>query len=305
MTTLMTGPNSLGTLIKLPRELRDQIYDHVFERSYLVLLLEDFYRKRYAPDLDFKILCTSKALNAEASDCVFSKRTTFKFCIDFNPHLPRPPPFVMPKRRERWANIEFEIQTMALIEGNIITRATMGLGLFNKEPKDSSKYFPMVTAAGGTQLRQTIYHPRTVDPICKATVDHFAKAETERNNLLITFTDFGLEFNLFMATRFFQTLKMCTGFRTITVVLIVLWSMIGSPSKTEVTEKAKEVQEELESCWGTCVVTDVIDRCNKNRKVEARFAFELVFQPLEFHGTNLKAEAASAIKTAGRVEEFR
>ena len=87
-----------GRLMRLPRELRDMIYDHCLKKSYLVFW--NHYDNTYYHDhivADLAILRTSKAISSDVNQSIFSraasKATTFTFDItlDFGIKLTTPP----------------------------------------------------------------------------------------------------------------------------------------------------------------------------------------------------------------------
>ena len=143
---------------------------------------------------------------------------------------------------------------------------------------------PMVTSSGEVRDRRTLYHSKYMDPLCELSIEHFAGCDIERNELSVVFRDLDTDFHLFMSTRFFRTLKTCTGFRTIRVVA-ECWKSIFSRRGEDILvgEVVEKVKKELEGCWGDCVVGDVIDRY-KDGDVDLWFATEMVFQPLRFRG---------------------
>lgn len=204
-------------------------------------------------------------------------------------------------------NVEFVVDTGVPFEREYISVVERGM-LFLEEEDVGDDIVPMVTARGDVRGRQTLYYPATMLPRCEGSVDHFTGGEVERNCLLIAFRDFDVGFRLFMATRFFRRLKLCVGFRRVTVVL-ARWEMDGVGfDRTGMVEEVEEVRGELESCWGPGVVEDVLGRYRGQGGLgdtEMCFAFQLVFQPRKFHGENLKAEAAGVVKGGDRMEEVR
>lgn len=197
-------------------------------------------------------------------------------------------------------NVEFVVDTGAPIEGDYIRMVEEDM-VFHDRNTWGEDIISMITGDGELRGRQTIYYPATMDPRCEASVDHFTGIDVERNNFFITFKDFDPNFQLFMATRFFQTLKKCIGFRNIAVGL-EWWGFEALNNETiELVEKVEEVRMELEQCWGPCVVKDVLDQYTETTgeaDLKLHFAFELAFQPLKFHGEKLKAGGVGATKEA-------
>ena len=306
MSTNTTNPTPLGTLIKLPLELRDQIYEHVFHERYVVLWNshEGYpYSDGNNPTAfsDFGIRFVSKAVSAEASARLFSNATVFEFYVGFHidDKLSAPPPRTV---TEKMRNVAFMIHSGAGLEGEFI-RLVEDNWAFYQRGMWGEEIIPMVTADGEVKGRQTIYNSARVDPRCEVSVDHFTGIEIERDNLLVTFEDFDENFQLFMATRFFQTLKMCVGFRTITVEL-EWWDYEDTIVEVKlVEEKVREVQMELEQCWGPCVVRKLPKKLSGSTTDTMYFRFELAFQPLKFRGENMKAAGAAVVKEADRLNE--
>lgn len=309
----MSKPTPLGTLFKLPPELRDRIYDHVLDKSYVVFW--DYYLSHHQTSArrrspisfaKFEIRCISKALSAEATARLFSNKTSFIFVITFNylhDLLSSPP---NKKATERMVDVEFRVQTGASTEAHYIW---CGQYLSRGWIDRSSRWddvISMITADGEKLERRTVYYPSNVDPRCEASVDQFTGIEIERNKLLVTFADFNEHFHLFMPTRFFQTLKKCVAFRSIVVVL-EWWDVDEqNPRSMAVAEKVEEVQRELEQCWGPCVARDALAQYSE-RIVENYIlysAFELAFQPLKFREENAEAAGAVVMKEAHRLEEL-
>ena len=284
---IQTTATPLGTLIILPPELRSQIYSHVLSPCYVLVSTFVHHNTLIDPTFaDLEILCVSKALNAEVSDRLFSNMTTFAFLIGFR-HMDDP--LSQPPTREvtrKVKNVEFVVRTGVSDEGGFIALVEKDMVFFDRKMWGDDDIIPMVTASGEVRRRQTIYHPANMGPRCIASVDHFTGSEIERNELLITFRDFDANFHLFMATRFFQTLKKCIGFQTI--VMVLEWWHLEEWSRYDeavVAEKVEGVRMELEQCWGPCEIKDVRDQYTETIDAadkEFCVAFEMVFQPLKF-----------------------
>ena len=315
MTTHTSKPTPLGTLIKLPPEVRDQIYDHVLDEGYFVFW--NYYKHHHdigdrsvsvkspITFADLEIRCISKALNAEASARLFSNKIKFLFAISFYEFRDRLSPPPNKKATKKMMNVELKVQTGGVVEAQYIRAGDRVIG---RDPTTVlwDNVVQVVTADGEVKQRRTIYHPSNMDPRCEASVDHFTGTEIERNKLLVTFDDFDEHFQLFMHTRFFQTLKTCVGFRSIAVVL-EWWEMDGmGPIYMTVAERVEEVQRELEQCWGPCVVTDALDRYVQKNDEDflLYYAFELTFRPLKFLGEKAEAAGAGMIKEADRLDEL-
>lgn len=194
-------------------------------------------------------------------------------------------------------NVEFVVDTAAPIEGDYVSMVEDGMVFYEREMWGDD-IIPMVTASGDVRGRQTLYYPATMDPRCEGSVEHFTGSGIERNNFVITFRDFDASFHLFMATRFFQAMKKCVGFRNVTVVLEWWWQLDGwGQNAVAVAEKVDEVRVELELCWGPCVVRHELDRFKEKvegENKESFFTFELAFQPLKFRGANRNAGGVGA-----------
>ena len=252
-----------------------------------------------------EIRCVSKTLSAEASARLFSSKTNFLFAISFYQFHDRLSHAPNKKATERMMNVELKVQTGGPVEAEYIRLGERSVGRFGTSVMWNN-VIPVVTAGGEVKQRRTLYYPSSMDPRCEASVDHFTGIEIERNKLVVMFDDFDQHFSLFMQTRFFQTLKMCIGFRSIAVVLE--WGEMNGVSLNPmaVAEKVEEVRMELEQCWGPCVITDALDRYAQrvDEDFQLHFAFELAFRPLKFLGENAKAAGAGVTKEANRLEEL-
>ncbi len=309
-TIATTVPTCLGTLISLPPELRDQIYDHVLDNCYVVFWTwyrDDRYLSPYGdrPTVfsDLEIRLVSKTLSAEASARLFSAATVFKFSIGFSPGEEGSHP---PSRKvtAEMRNVEFVVETGAAYEEDFIGIIENGWA-FCELGTGADDIIPMVIASGEVKGRQTNYYPAIMDPRCEASVDHFMGSAIERDSLIIAFSDFDAYFHHFMATRFFQTLKLCVGFRTIAVEL-EWWDKLGMDVDAKaVKEKVEEVRMELEPCWGPCVVESgsyLHEKQSTTFNIKLYFTFRLEFQPLKFRGQDMKVAGAAVVKEADRLE---
>lgn len=315
MAANISEPTPLGTLLKLPPELRDRIYNHVFDQSYIVFW-DEYTRnddvkmsvrsQRPISFADFdEIRCISKTISAEATACLFSNKTNFVYVVSFNQvdeRLSSPPD---KKTTEKMVNVEFRVQTGASVEAGYIWSGEVGRTRWSSKSSRWANVIPMTTADGAVVERRTLYFPSNVDPRCEGSVDYFTRTAIERNKLQVTFDDFDQHFHLFMPTRFFRTLKKCIGFRSIVVVL-EWWGLEGKiPYSMAVAVQVEEVRRELEQCWGPCVVTDARDQSTQSNDhvYHLHFVFELAFQPLKFRGRNAKAGGAEVVEEADRLEE--
>ena len=298
MSANSNNPTPLGTLITLPPELRDQIYNHVLDMKYIVFWTY-YHKERYpssggcTPTIppDLSIRCVSKALSAEASARLFDA-TTFTFDIGFSYFHDRLSPLPATAATGRMMNVEFRVITGAGMEDDLIDMVEDDVMMLERATDVDDEVIPIVTTDGIVRGHQTVYHPALMDLICRASVEHFIGTEPKRNTLLVEFRDFGASFHLFMATRFFQTLKECAGFRTITLLLHFRARDDRDCNMVAVMEELQNVQTELQRCWGPCTVRDVFDRF-RGRPVwtlfKLRYAFELTFRPLEFREGDRKA----------------
>ncbi len=309
-TTTTSVPTCLDTLIKFPPELRDQIYDHVLDECYVVFWT--YYRNDQYPSpygdrptifSDLEIRLVSKTLSAEASARLFSAATNFKFSVGFSHGEKESPP---PSRKvtAKMRNVEFVVVTGAKYEEDFIgliedDQAFYELGT------GAEDIIPMVIASGEVKGRQTNYYPSIMDPRCEASIDHFTGTAIERDSLVIAFGDFDAYFHHFMTTRFFQTLKLCVGFRTITVEL-EWWDKLGVDIDVNAAKKkVEEVRMELEPCWGPCVVesgSHLHEKGSTEFNIKLYLTFRLEFQPLEFRGQDMKAAGAAVVKGGDRLE---
>ena len=201
-------------------------------------------------------------------------------------------------------NVELVVETGAAYEEDFIGLIEDGWA-FYELGTGADDIIPMVVASGEVKGRQTNYYPATMDPRCEASVNHFTGTAIERDNLRIAFQDFDAYFHHFMATRFFQALKMCVGFHTIAVDL-EWWDREGvDVDANAAKEKVEEVRMELEPCWGPCVVESVLHLYEKpptDFDFKLYFVFRLRFRPLKFCGQDMKAAGVAVVKEANRLE---
>lgn len=276
-----------GTLLPLPREIRDEIYGHYFEKSYIVLRSYDEgdkHRENWCGyrNADLALLRTSKAINADVKHFLFSKAaskaTTFRYCIQLHLKqvLSTPP---AKEDTDRMMNVEFDLP---LDEAWRVACADLD-GYEDGSP----------------------YPAYRRDLLCEASIDRFVGTTVTRNDLRITIRltfpihSFLRYFKPFMKTRFFQTLESLNGFRRLALVLE--WTFYNSRDRAvqdfELQKVVEEVQKELEPHLGPCTVKDAthsVTFCPDHYWDETDIALELQFQLYRFY--DCRAEAAKLEK---------
>ena len=263
----MGSERTEGTLFQLPREVRDKIYSHCFGKSYRVFW--SFYHDEFdsiESYADFAILRTSKALSSDAKSVLFrrsvSQAITFRYNIAF-----RYPEFSTPPVKE-------------------ITDRMMNVELYVSLSQKEDSYL------GGDW-----YPDIVMDPICEATVDHFASTAIVRDKMLIRLAVTGLDgyenIVVFIKTRFFQTLKNLKGFQKLTILLNI-WTWYEDKETREDQKGVQEVSAELEPRLGPCQIRD--EERNFIKDLNRSYAVELSFQPQKYYIESLLTEATNPDK---------
>lgn len=280
-----------GTLLPLPREIRDEIYGHYFEKSYIVLRsyyeevkdVENWHSyEKFGGYADLALLRTSKAISADAKHFLFStaasKATTFKYLMDLDPEEV----FSTPPAKEDtdcMMNVEF---TFILDETRMVTYP-------EENGYEDGPLYPA-------------YH---MDLLCEASIDHFVGTTVTRDALRIIFQVMCFDslrgfFGPFIKTRFFQNLKSLNGFQRLALVLdYILYDSRKPRQESESRKVVEEVQKELEPHLGPSIVKDATHSFFGLCAMK-RCAFELQFQPYRFY--DCRAEAAKLEKEMDRIE---
>lgn len=281
----MSAIECSSALLQLPRELRDKIYTHCLSRSYVVFWY--FYdRDLENHDLaDLSILRTSKVINTDAKQSMFSRAasqaTTFVFDFGFDSAMT----FTTPPSKD---------DTNSMMNVKFIVRL------------DSA----------GMQARAEDYYyheseahcpPFSMKSICEATVDRFAGKMVIRDSIHIQFLlvtgDIRVELDKVMRTPFFQALKSFNGFRTLVVELN--WLFFSNPNGSADTQKeVRALQTELGPSLGHSVnrsLTEPLD-VDASGRTYVDLAIQLKFKPLKFHVEKLRAEAATLTEEADMLE---
>ena len=144
-----------------------------------------------------------------------------------------------------------------------------------------------------------------MNPLCEATVDHFAGTEIIRDSIRITFrTDFDeLEhgFPVFMKTRFFQTFKGFNGFRKVTFVVYLVHD-INNPRNSTPEKEVEQMRMDLEPHLGPSVTRSVTRDPPFKYRFLRETILELEFTPQRFHIESVRAEFARLTMEADRLE---
>lgn len=273
-----------GTLLQLPHEIRDEIYSHYFSNC---LVLKPYYHHNKHDEHilhNLAILRTSKAMSSDAKQFLYSKAAskaaTFKYYFDFDLGAT----FSTPPTKEATECMK-KVEFVVFINPDCLYKSL--------EPDVSDSVTPSPVSG--------------MNPMCEATVDHFAGTAVMRDGFRITFqidpATFEKCFSVFMKTRFFRTLKGFTGFQKLTVVLNN-WFECGCSLDglvLKANKGATEVQMELGPYLGSSIIKRsgyqlVDDHCF------AIFTLELEFQPRQFHDEIFRAEAARLMEEADSLE---
>ena len=296
-----------GTLLQLPQEIRNEIYGHYFNRSYLVLWPlpdvddnkstcitvcgrnfskeedeEQDSDKRDSTDL--AILRTCKSIHSDAKNFLYSKArskaTTFKYIIE---HVSAamyqaPPPR---EATDRMMNVEFELpvyhRSLSLLLDDLA------------QIRDHKKHN---------------IHPdldSRMQASCGATINRFAGASIIRNSFRITldvrFTIYNHSIGCLIGSPFFQALKELIGFQRVTVVLQA--SVHAEDVRdSEARYTVRKVQKALKSHLGPSIERAVNDTTEDGYEATTGFHVEIDFEPRKFHIENLRANATKSKKKA-------
>ena len=281
----MSANKSYGALFRLPREIRDEIYSHYFDKIYVVFWSYYKYtsyqrsvQKDYSGKLaDLAILRISQSISSDATNILYSKAaskaTTFKYDFRLNPRwIHSLPP--TKQATDRMTNVEFEV----LLDYEFQE-------LHTDQEGDSGAF--------------------KMEPLCEATVDRFVGTSVLRDSFRITFrlkegnkgmAQVDASFGHLTRTRFFQTLKIFNGFRKLHVVLI--WKPDDRWSVSRGQKNVGKVKKQLEPHLGPCSVKS--EYCSRRGDDTT---IELEFQPLKFHQGSLRADAALAAETGQGSEQ--
>lgn len=276
MSTIKPG----GALVQLPRELRDKVYGHCLNKSYVVFWCYYGRRDFTHPIVDLAIFRVSKAISSEAKQVIFSRAaseaTTFVFNIAFylNMSFSTPP---NKDATDAMMNIKFSID---LNSEDMQVRA---------EQRDQS---------------ETILPIFSMKSICEATVDRFAGTTVIRDNFRIRLyprgRKTGEELEVFMRSHFFQTVKRFNGFRK--AVAELKWRFLREKDVNSETQKEartvqiRALQMELEPSLGPSDMESVVDHNDPLGGDHVNLTLKLEFHPLKFHVEKLRAEATRLTK---------
>ena len=263
-------------LLQLPGEIRDEIYSHYFNRSYLVLWslpVEDGNNSifRNVPDsntrnlADLAVLRTRKSIKSDAQNILYSKGTTFIYSLRFDyPALHTTPP--SRKATDRMMNIEFRV---GVFSDALTLQSFQG-------PRDHEQH----------QLYSRM------EATCGATLDRFAGTSVIRDSFRIIFkigfAMYNNSIGRLIECPFFQTLETFTGFQRVVVILDATVLADYVP-ETEAREPVQKVQKAFEPHLGPSIErvgNHMIDRFLGSIKY---FSVEIEFEPRKFHIEKLQA----------------
>lgn len=296
----MSAVESDCALLRLPREIRDEIYSYCFDRTYKVFWTyydnrhpdgSIFNRNQNEPVIaDLSILRTSTALSSDAKYFLFcraaSKATTFEYHIDFNYRRFCPPP--VKEATDRMMNVEFLVVPFSRDDAGYTDKS------------DTSGY------QGGIVYPAPIisYPTSTIEQICGETLDHFTGTAIFRNSFRIRIAlcspdEFG-DLVDFVNTRFFQALKNLKGFQKLTISLVIC-NLREEDEDRKLHEEVAKVVTDLKTHLGPCI----------EKSTESPLYLDLVtwsdleleFQPRKYYIETLRAEAERAAKGADRSGE--
>ena len=295
--TNMSADKAGNSLLQLPQEIKNEIYSHYFNKSYLVLwsLLDadsnksifwttnrrifseeeekeqDFESRSLFPDVsdsktrdlaDFAILRTCKSINSDAQDILYSTATTFIYVMCFGCCAT----YTTPPAREatdRMMNVEFRVRIY----------------------RDSPTVWSLLQ---GTYDREQHQLFSEMEATCRPTLDRFAGRSVLRDSFRIRLEISSLMCNdsirHLIESHFFETLKTLTGFKRVTVGLISS-VLAGYATDSEARETVRTVQEVFEVHLGPSIarVEDSAKEMMKNSSVD------IEFEPRKFHLKKLRA----------------
>ena len=265
-----------GALLQLPQEVRDEIYGHYFNKSYLVLwslhdaddnesLFRNVPNSKDRDLADLAILRTCKSINSDAENILYSKGTTFIYSMRFDYHALNTTPPVR-EATDRMMNVEFRVR------------------VFGDVPTSQS-------SQGIHDYEQNQLYSR-MEATCGATLDRFAGTSVIRDSFRITFEVGSVKSNnsidRLIESPFFQILAKFIGFQSVVVKLISAGLADSAPDR-EARKIVRKVQEALEPHLGPSIerLGDItMDRFFGFIKY---FSVEIEFEPRKFHVEKLQA----------------
>ena len=296
-----------GALLQLPQEIRDEIYGHYFNRSYLVLWplpdadgnkstcitvdgrnysreADEEHGSDKRDSADLALLRTCKSIHSDAKNFLYSKArskaTTFKYIIE---HVSAamyqaPPPR---EATDRMMNVEFELpvyhRSLSLLLDDLA------------QIRDPKKH----------NVRPDLNS--RMQASCEATMNRFAGASIIRNSFRITldvrFTIYNHSIGCLIGSPFFQALKGFVGFQTLTVVLQSS-VLLEYARDSEARYTVRKIQKALKSHLGPSVERVVNNTTEDGYEATTTFHVEIDFEPRKFHVEKLRADATKSKKKA-------
>ena len=306
----MSAEQAGRSLLQLPQEIRDEIYGHCFNKTYLVLWTEydvqdnkstcrtnldrifsgeegedrDFEPQSLFRDVsdfntrdlaDFAILRTCKNINSDARDILYSRATTFIYGMGLGTCAI----YTTPPAREatdRMMNVEFKVP------------------IYRDEP----------TLENMIQVTQNLGNHRLYSRMqvtCGPTLDRFAGTSIMRNSFRITLGIGSIMYNdsirHLIESPFFRTLKRFIGFQRVSIVLLA--SVFNEHILDwEAKELARKVRKAFEPHLGPAIEKPADYTYDGHFGVSTVFAAEIEFEPRKFHIENLRAKATRLCKLA-------
>ena len=290
--TNMSDKKAGGAFLQLPKEVRDEIYGHYFNKSYRVLWSlceEDGNRSlfRNVPDsetgdlADFAILRTCKGISSDAQDILYSKATTFIYVMRFDSGAI----YTTPPAREatdRMMNVEFRVR----IYRDAPTVWSLLQGIYDHE--------------------QHHFYSK-MEATCGATLDRFAGTSVMRNSFQITLEIGSLTYDdsigYLIESLFFQTLKKLIGFQIVTIVLISSVLAEYAPD-LEARKVVRKVRKAFEPHLGPSIERVKEYTIDEYFGVSMVLSVEIDFEPRKFHIENLRADATRlSLQADGLIKE--
>ena len=297
----MRAEKAGNSLLQLPQEIRNKIYNHYFNQSYTVFwsvpdvadneptcsttygrnsseeeaekqklepqsLFRDLTDSDWRAPADFAILRTCKRINSDAENILYSEATTFIYRMRFDYRTLNTTP---PAREatDRMTNVEFGVR----IGCDIPTSQSLYQRTHDHE-------------------QHQLYS--RMEATCGATLDRFAGTSVIRDSFRITFEIGFVMYNnsisRLIESPFFQTLKKFIGFRRV-VVKLNSAVLAHYATDIEARETVRKVQKALELHLGPSigrVGNTTIDRLFGFLKY---FSVEIEFEPRKFHIKKLRA----------------
>ena len=283
--TNMSADKAGNSLLQLPQEIKNEIYSHYFDKSYLVLwsslsaadndstFWEDEPQSPFRDVLDsntrgladFAILRTCKSINSDAQDILYSRATTFIYSMRFDYEALHTTPPVR-EATDRMMNVEFRV--------NVFSDAPISRSFQGTHDQEQHQFYSRMEAT------------------CGATLDRFAGTSVTRDSFRITFQVGFVKPNTsigrLIESPFVRTLEKFIGFQSVVVELISAGLANWAPDK-EAEKTVRNVQKAFEPHLGPSIERVGNITTDSFFGLIRYMSVEIEFEPQKFHIEKLRA----------------